>query len=333
MYRHGTTVMFLLLYVDDIIITGNDSHAITSLLAQLSKVFDIKDLEPLKFFLGLQIEYRSAGFFVHQRKYATDLLQKFNMSTCKPCSTPFVSLSRLRKDDGILLSDPTHFRSLVGGLQYLTFTRPDLSYAVNHICQFMHQPTDQHLIAAKRILRYVQGSLDHGLSFRPSPLSLTAYTDSDWAGDPMDRRSTTGLIVFLGHNPITWQSKKQPTVSRSSTEAEYKALANCTADLAWVCMILNDLGVFLHSLPTVWCDNLSALALASNPVFHARTKHVEVDYHFVREKVTNKDLQLRHISTDDQLADVLTKALPSPRFLYLRNKLMPLPFRHVFAGG
>uniref|UniRef100_A0A2N9HVG8 CCHC-type domain-containing protein n=1 Tax=Fagus sylvatica TaxID=28930 RepID=A0A2N9HVG8_FAGSY len=189
MYHHGTTVMFLLLYVDDIIITGNDSHAITSLLAQLSKV-----------------------------------------------------------------------------------------------------------------------------------------------GDPMDHRSTTGLTVFLGHNPITWQSKKQPTVSHSSTEAEYKALANCTADLAWV-RILKNFGVFLRSPPTIWCDNLSALPLASNPIFHARTKHVEIDYHFVQEKVTNKDLQLHHISTDDQLADVLTKALPSPRFLYLHNKLMPLPFRHVFTGG
>ena len=115
----------------------------------------------------------------------------------------------------------------------------------------MHQPTDQHLIAAKHILRYVQGSLDHGLSFRLGPLTLTAFTNSDWAGDPMDRRSTTGLIVFLGHNPITWQSKKQPTVSRSSTKAKYQALANCTVDLSWVRMILKDLGIFLRSLPTI----------------------------------------------------------------------------------
>ncbi len=137
------------------------------------------------------------------------------------------------------------------------------------------------MIATKRILRYVQGSLSHGLSFLPGPLELTAFADSDWAGDPMDRRSTTGLIIFLGHNLITWQSKKQPTVSRSSTEAKYRALANCIADLAWVRMILKDLGIFLGTPPTIWCDNLSALAMASNPVFHSRTKHVEVDYHFI----------------------------------------------------
>jgi hypothetical protein len=322
LYRQGITVIYLLLYVDDIIVTGNTPSAIQSLLHQLGTEFDIKDLGQLKYFLGLQIEYRSSGFFVHQHKYAFDLLAKFNMSTCKPCPTPFVSLSRLCKDEGTPLQDPTPFRSMVGGLQYLTFTRPDLSFVINHICQFMHRPTDQHLIVAKRILRYVQGSLSHGLSFQPGPLQLTAFADSDWASDPMDRRSTTGLIIFLGHNPITWQSKKQPTVSPSSTEAEYRALANCTVDLARVRMILKDLGIFLGVPPTIWCDNLSALAMASNPVFHGRTKHVEVDYHFIREKVTNKDIQLHHVSTDDQLADVLTKALPSPRFLYLRTKLM-----------
>ena len=333
MYRHGETVLFLLLYVDDIIVTGNNDATLQSLIVTLGKEFDLKDLGRLKFFLGLQIEYKAIGFFGHQRKYATDLLSKFNMSSCKPCSTPFISLSRLRKDDGVLLTNPTPFRSMVGGLQYLTFTRPDLSYAINHIFQFMHQPTDQHLIAAKRILRYVQGSLDHGLSFQPGPLTLTAFTGSNWAGDPMDLRSTTCLIVFLGHNLISWQSKKQPTVSRSSTEAKYRALANCTTDLSWVRMILKDLGIFLCSPPTIWCDNLSALALASNLVFHARTKHVEVDYHFIREKVTNKDVQFRHISTNDQLADVLTKALSSPRFISLRSKLMSSSNPHVFAGG
>uniref|UniRef100_A0A2N9HP43 Uncharacterized protein n=1 Tax=Fagus sylvatica TaxID=28930 RepID=A0A2N9HP43_FAGSY len=246
LYRHGTTVMFLLLY----------------------------------------IEYCSSGFFVHQWKYASNLLQKFNISTCKACSTPFVSLSRLRKDEGIPLSYPTPFRSMVGGLQYLTFTRHDLSFA---------------------------GTLDHGLTFRPDPLSHTAFTDSSWAGDPMDRRNN-------------------PQCRDPQLKQEYHALANCTADLAWVRMVLKDLGIFLATPPIIWCDNLSALDLASNPVFHARTKHVEVDYHFIREKVVNKDIQFHHISIDDQLADILTKALPSPRFLYLRNKLMP-PLRHSFAGG
>ena len=324
--------MYLLLYVDDIIVTGNHPTAIQTLLSQLAQESEIKDLGPLKFFLGLQIEYRNSGFFVHQQKYALELLAKFNMSNCKPCSMPFVSLSRLRKDDGTALSDSTSFCNMVGGLQYLTITRLDLAYAVNHVCQFMHQPTDTHLVAGKRILRYVQGTLNHSISFRPGPLSLTAFIDLDWADDPMDRRSTVGLIVFLGNNPITWQSKKQTIVTRLSTKAEYRAMANCTTDLTWVRLVLKDLGIYFHSPPTIWYDNLSALALASNPVFHARTKHVEVDYHFIREKVTNRDIQLHHISTNDQLADLLTKGLSSPRFTLLWSKLMP-SLHHVFAGG
>lgn len=145
----------------------------------------------------------------------------------------------------------------------------------------MHQPIDQHLITAKRVLCYVQGSFDHGLSFHPGPLSFTAYTNSDCARNPMDHLSTTCLIVFLGHNPMTWQCKKHPTVSHSSTEAEYHALANCTADLDWVRMVLKDIGIFLRSPPMIWCKNLNALALASNLVFHTRTNML---------KSTNKDI-------------------------------------------
>jgi hypothetical protein len=244
------------------------------------------------------------------------------MTSCKPSSTPFTSTSRLTPTQGQPLPDPTPFRSLVSALQYLTFTRPDLSFAVNQVCQFMHNPTDVHLTAAKRILRYLRGTLHCGLLFRPSSLQLQAYADADWAGDPVDRRSTSGYVVFLGSTPITWVSKKQCTVSRSLTEAEYRSLASATAELYWIRMVLRDLGIFLSNTPVLWCDNLSALALASNPVFHARTKHIEVDYHFVREKVVRRDVAVKFISTSDQLADILTKSLPSPGFTRLRDKLL-----------
>jgi hypothetical protein len=149
----------------------------------------------------------------------------------------------------------------------------------------------------------------------------------------VDRRSTTGLLVFLGNNLLTWASKKQPTVSRSSTEAEYRSLAVGAAEVAWIRMLLCDLHIFLPSSPTLWCDNTSAISLASNPVFHARTKHVEVDYHFVRERVVRGDLKVHFIPTVDQLADLLTKALPTPRFLQLSNKLLHSFSRHPFEGG
>ena len=197
----------------------------------------------------------------------------------------------------------------------------------------MHRPSPAHFVVTKRILRYLKGTLDKGILFQSGPITLTDFIDADWAGDPCDRRLTSGIIVFLGNNPITWLAKKQHTVSHSSTEAEYRSLASGAAELAWIRQVLCDLGLFLPSAPLIWCDNTSALALASNPIFHGRTKHIEVDYHFIREKVVRGDLALQFISTDDQLADVFTKALPSPRFHRLCSKLLVCSTDHQFEGG
>ena len=269
------------MYVDDITITGSDKVLVANIITQLGVSFALKDLGHLHYFLGLQIEYSSDGIFVHQSKYAKDLLSKFHMMDCKPCSIPCAFPQSFALAVSPLLSDPTAYRSLVGALQYLTFTRPNLCYAVQKVCQFMSKPSQLHLVAAKRILRYLMGTLHKGIYLRPGSLTLSAYCDADWAGDPIDRRSITGMIVFLGNSPITWSSKKQTIVSRSSTEAEYKSLAHTTVELYWLRMLLKDLGVYLHHPPILWCDNVLALTLASNPIFHARTKHIEVDYYFV----------------------------------------------------
>ena len=186
----------------------------------------------------------------------------------------------------------------------------------------MNAPTDIHLTAAKRILRYLWGTLDHGLHYTLGLTTLSAFTDADWAGNPNDRRSTSGLLVFLGHNPITWSAKKQLTVSRSSTKAEYRALASASAEVCWLRVLLRDLGIFISAPPILWCDNVSALATASNPVFYARIKHIEVDFHFIRERMLRKDLQVKFVSTIDQLADIFTKGLSSPRFHELQSKLL-----------
>ena len=244
------------------------------------------------------------------------------MTNCKPASTPFSISQKLQPSTDDMLPDPTQYRSLVGALQYATFTCPDITYAVNQVCQYMHKPNSTNLVAAKCILRYLQGILHLGIRFQSGSSSLTTFTDSDWARDPYDRRSTTGITVFLGNNPITWVSKKQHTVSRSSTEAEYRALATGVAELAWLRQVLCDFGVYLPIAPTMWCDNTNAIALASNPVFHSRTKHIEVDYHFVLERVVRGDLHLHFIYTEDQLADLFTKPLTTQRFHQLTSKLM-----------
>jgi histone deacetylase 1/2 len=236
-----------------------------------------------------------------------------------------VASETLSANDGTPLSaeESTRYRSIVGGLQYLTMTRPDLSFAVNKVCQYLHAPRCAHWSAVKRILRYVKGTLSHGLLLRPSstlPL-LSAFSDADWAGDPDDRRSTGGFAIFYGGNLISWSARKQATVSRSSTESEYKSLANATAELIWVQALLGELGVIQRRPPVLWCDNIGATYLSANPVFHARTKHIEIDFHFVRERVARKLLEIRFISSKDQLADIFTKPLPLPQFTSCRRNL------------
>jgi hypothetical protein len=244
------------------------------------------------------------------------------MLGAKPSKSPCSLGAKLSKFDGESLLDPSEYRHVVGALQYCTLTRPEIAYSVNQLCQHMQSPTTTHWTAAKRVLRYLKATPSHGLFYSKGPLQLQAFCDSDWAGSPDDRRSTSGFCVFLGNCLISWSAKKQPVVSRSSTEAEYRSLAIATVELYWLRMLFKDLSIPLPHAPILWCDNVSALALASNPVHHARTKHIEVDYHFVREKVINGDILIKYISTLDQIADIFTKGLSTARFTFLKSKLL-----------
>jgi histone deacetylase 1/2 len=238
------------------------------------------------------------------------------------------SSERMCSVDGDVLSskEATTYRSLVGGLQYLTMTRPDLSFVVNKVCQYLHEPRTPHMSAVKRILRYIRYTIDSGLQLCSTTSTLlSAFSDADWAGSIDDRRSTGGYAIFYGGNLIAWSARKQSTVSRSSTESEYKALANATAELIWVQSLLQELGVKQVQPPVLWCDNIGATYLSLNPVFHARTKHIEVDFHFVRERVNQKQLQIRFISSKDQVADIFTKPLPLPLYERCKRNLNLLP--------
>jgi histone deacetylase 1/2 len=316
--------MYLLVYVDDIILISSSDVVADRLVSALSGDFAIKDLGALHYFLGLEVSRSSAGLTLTQQKYSLDLLRRAGMLKCKHATTPMSATDRMTALDGDILSpdDATEYRSLVGGLQYLTITRPDVSYAVNRVCQYLHAPRTSHWSAVKRILRYVSLTASYGLLLQPAPsCALSAFSDADWAGNPDDRRSTGGYAVFFGPNLIAWNARKQATVSRSSTEAEYKAVANATAELIWVQALLRELRVSQRQSPVLWCDNIGATYLSSNPVFHARTKHIEVDYHFVRERVAKKLLRIKFISSKDQLADIFTKPLPQPQFVGCRRNL------------
>jgi hypothetical protein len=332
-YLQGSIQIYMLVYVDDILLTGTHPSVISAIIMKLQSEFPLKDLGPLHYFLGIQVTRTATGIHVCQTKYITELFHKANMHESKHSKSSCTSGSKLSKYDGIALPDPTTYRQVVGALQYCTLTRPEIAYSVNQLCQHMHAPSSTHWIAAKRVLRYLNGSPDHGLYYTKSNLQLNAFCDSDWAGCPDDRRSTSGFAVFLGDCLIAWSAKKQAVVSRSSTEAEYRSLSIATAELYWLRMLFKELKIFLSTPPVLWCDNVSALALASNPVFHARTKHIEVDYHFVREKVLNRDIIIKFISTQDQVADIFTKGLSSARFLALKVKLMVVPPPINLRGG
>lgn len=320
-YSKNQDLVYVLVYVDDILITGNNSSLVQQIIAGLGSKFAIKDLGSLHYFLGIEVLKVSDGLVLSQTKYAQDILQKAGMVDCRPCASPSSLKAPSSSVTDFLFANPELYRTIVGSLQYLTLTRPDISFSVNAVGQHMHQPMDSDFTSVKRILRYIQGSLQQGLHFTKGSLHLSAFTDADWAGDSTDRRSTGGYCIFLGPNLISWSAKKQATVARSSTEAEYKALANTTAEVMWLSQLLKDLHVSVPYAPVLWCDNVSAIALASNPIFHARTKHVEVDFHFIREKVLHKQLVIKFVPSQFQTADIFTKPLTIGRFQFLKDKL------------
>jgi hypothetical protein len=246
------------------------------------------------------------------------------MSDCKPCYTPVDTQAKLSEDDGPPVADATSYQSLTGVLQYLTFSRPDIAYVVQQVCLHMHTPREPHLTALKRIQRYLRGSLDYGLLLRPYPTSeLVVYTDADWAGCPDTRHSTSGYAVFLGANLVSWSAKRQPVVSRSSAEVEYRVVVNGVAEASWLRHLLHELHSPLQraAVALVYCDNVSAVYLSTNPVQHQRTKHVEIDLHFVCEKVAASDIWVLNVSTTLQFADIFTKGLPSSAFADFRSSL------------
>lgn len=315
-------VAIVLVYVDDLIITGDHVEEIQQIRGNLSVRFQMKELGELNHFLGLEVERAKDGLFLCQQKYAQDLLDKYGMLDCKPISTPMEVNIKLCATEGKDLDDSTMYRQLVGSLIYLTLTRPDITYAVGVVSRYMQTPKKPHLEAVRRILRYVKGTLDYGLFYtKGGKCELVGHCDADYAGDHDTRRSTTGYVFGLGSAAISWCSKRQPTVSLSSTEAEYRAAAMAAQECVWLIQLLKDLRQPVDYSVELYCDNLSAIRLAENPVFHARTKHVEVHYHFIREKVLQGDINMMHVNTDEQVADIFTKSLHGNKVEEFRKRL------------
>ncbi|GJX95140.1 ribonuclease H-like domain-containing protein [Tanacetum coccineum] len=320
-FLHGTDIAYLLLYVDDIVLTASSEKLLQQVIGWLHQEFSMTDLGSLNYFLGISVTRDSLGMFLSQKKYAVEILERAHIVNCNSSRTPVDTESKLG-GDGDPVSDPTLYRSLVGFVQYLTFTWLDISYVVHQVCLYMHDPREPHLSALKRILRYVSGTLDYGLQlFSSSSTDLVAYSDADWAGCPTTRRSTSGYCVFLGNNLLSWSSKLQPTLSRSSAEAEYRGVANVVAETCWLRNLLLELHSLLSSATLVYCDNVGAVYLSCNPVQHQRTKHIEIDIHFVRDLVAAGQVRVLHVPSRYQFADIFTKGLPSALFEEFRSSL------------
>ncbi|KAL6323616.1 hypothetical protein AAG906_039210 [Vitis piasezkii] len=317
----GKSFTALLIYVDDILITGNDSVSIAAIKKFLHSQFRLKDLGDLKYFLGIEVSSSKNGIFISQRKYALEIIKDAGLLGAAPIDTPMERGLKL-SDKSDLLKDPGHYRRLVGRLIYLTVSRPDITYSVHVLSRFMHQPRKLHMEAALRVVRYLKNAPGQGLFFSSnSDFRLRAYCDSDWAGCPITRRSTTGYCVFLGPSLVSWRSKRQKTVSLSSAEAEYRAMTGACCELTWLRYLLRDLGV-LHREPSLlYCDNKAALHIAANPVFHERTRHIEMDCHYIRDKIQDGSVATRFVNSAHQLADVLTKALGKEVFTPMIRKL------------
>lgn len=319
-----TSAAYLLLYVDDIILTASSTTLLHTIISHLQKEFSMTDLGHLEHFLGIQVRKTTSGLFLSQDQYAREILDRANMLNCNSSTTPVDTKAKLSATNGKLLSSTqaTEFRSIAGALQYLTLTRPDISYAVQQICLFMHSPREPHLSLLKRVLRYVKGTSHYGLHLQRSKSTcITAYSDADWAGCPDTRRSTSGYCVFVGDNLVAWSSKRQSTVSRSSAEAEYRGVANAVAETCWLRQLLMELRRPPDRATLVYCDNISATYLSNNPVQHQRTKHVEIDLHFVRDRVSLGEIKVLHVPSRFQFADIFTKGLPSALFDEFRTSL------------
>ncbi|BBG94371.1 ABC-2 type transporter family protein [Prunus dulcis] len=327
-HRKGK-VTALIIYVDDMIITGNDKQEISQLQDYLATEFEMKDLGGLKYFLGIEVARSQQGIFLSQRKYVLDLLTDIGMLDCKPADTPIVQNHHLGEYPDQVPTNKERYQRLVGRLIYLSHTRPDIAYAVSVVSQFMHSPSEDHMNAVLRILRYLKSAPGKGLMFsKHGHLNIDGYSDADWAGNVTDRKSTSGYFTFVGGNLVTWRSKKQNVVALSSAEAEFRGMTKGICELLWLRKLLTELGYKPTSTMNLFCDNKAAIAIAQNPVQHDRTKHVEVDRHFIKQKLEAKVFQFPFVKSEDQLADILTKAISSKAF---HNSLDQLGIGDIYA--
>ena len=309
-------ISVIAIYVDDLIIACKSLDDMKSIIAFLKQSFSIKELGNVQYCLGVKVERdrTKKQMFLSQKAYIEQLVEKFGLSDCKPCYTPASLDPWTRFEVANRINYP--YREAIGSLMYLMLcTRPDIANALGCVAKYCDEYDQSHWIAVKRIIRYLNTTKDlkltYGVGFEKG---LACYADASWGDDLNNRRSTTGYLTKLDGNLISWKSQRQPTVALSSTEAEYMSLAAAVHEVIWLKRMLSSLKIYPNSKVKIYQDNQGAIALAKNPIFHQRTKHIDIKYHFVREKVESGDVELIYVPRVMMQADFMTKNLPKPKF-------------------
>ena len=319
----GKSAIILGVYVDDLIVTGEDPAEIKEFKEQMTKEFEMSDLGLLSYYLGIEVGQYRDFTIVKQTGYAKKVLDQFGMGKCNATKFPMDPGTKLHSDKGGHPVNATEYRRVIGCLRYLLHTRPDLAYSVGIASRFMEKPTMMHMNAIKQILKYLKGTVELGLVYTQggSEELLMGYSDSDVGGDLVGRRSTAGMAFYLGESLITWCSQKQKTVALSSCEAEFMAATYAAMQALWLRSLMAEITAKEPKVVTLYVDNNSAIALMKNPVFHGRSKHIDIKYHFIRECVERGQVAVRRVCTEEQKADALTKPLPAGKLAVMRHLL------------
>ena len=299
--QHGNDIILVQIYVDDIIFGSTNEKLFQRFSKLMQSRYEMSMMGELTFFLGLQVHQRSEGIFISQAKYVRDLLKKFDMVECSPAKTPMSTAVKLDADDKGKYVNITAYRGMIGSLLYLTASRPDIMFATCLCARFQENPKESHLIAVKRIFRYLKGTQSLGLWYpKDTCFNLVGYSDADYAGCRVDRKSTSGSCQFLGQRLVSWYSKKQQSVSTSTVRLNILLAGSCCAQVLWIRNQLRDYGIVMEKIP-IMCDNTSAISIVANLVDHSRTKHIDIRYHFIREHALKGTIILHYIPTTKQL--------------------------------
>ena len=319
-------ILIVIVYVDDLIMMANNMVMMGELKRKLEAEYDMTDLGELHHCLSIEFKRDRAArtITMSQKHFIEEVLERFGMQDCKPIGTPIDPKARLLKlteeefkqCEGEMEGVP--YKQAVGSLMYIMVgTRPDLAFPQSVVSQHMARPGPMHWAAVKRIMRYLKGTKDIVLCLGGNDIALKGYCDADWAGDASDRRSTTGYVFMLGNGAISWNSKRQPTIALSTTEAEYMAASQSCREAFWLRQLLADVGYVQDAATTIMCDNQGCISLGKNPTHHSRSKHIEVQHHYIREKIEHGMVSLEYCPTQEMVADVLTKGLAKDRHMEL----------------